>query len=647
MKRDTLIQVIALVGMLGFLTGAGSLVSTIDASASSAQLKYTDEASKGAPLAVTVAQSVGVLRGVMVNYLWIRAEGLKEDGKFFEAFSAADWITKLQPRFAKVWAFQAWNMAYNISVATHTKEERWKWVQDGIRLIRERGLKYNPNDMMLYKELSWYFMHKVGGFTDDAHTYYKQQLADRWQGILGQPPYDYEARMDMIRGIVNAPSYEGDLVEQYPLAAEVLQKLRAAGFEMDEQFLQTIEWTNAIDQSMMGQRLNLRERSIAIEDYAALPPDARAVYEPISNLRPIREDPAYAEVFPIVANHARGRVLREDYNMDPSYMLQYMEEYGPLDWRCPAAHSLYWAELGVERGLTRQNQVDFDRLNTDRLLFHSQQQLKFNGRIVYDFLTKEVSWGTDLRFIPYYELTFQKVLKREVGDAFGRGPTENYLDGYRNFLIDTVREYYMWGEREKAAEQYAKLRNDPRFYEAHKPDRFTYPISDFIIRESIDRHTSPQVATANILGSLVTGLRFGLARNDADAFNEHVNIARRLYDFFMDEIAIEVNITQENRLGFPDFNEMLRRAFILVMTTDTNSTLEERLTLWNSDLAMVDQLKLTSYDQIVNSLRTSYEQQGLPMPFDEAFPPPPGIEEYRIQQGQQQDDKADLQFERK
>ena len=40
----------------------------------------------------------------------------RQDDKFFEAAQLADWITKLEPHFTQVWLFQAWNMAYNISV---------------------------------------------------------------------------------------------------------------------------------------------------------------------------------------------------------------------------------------------------------------------------------------------------------------------------------------------------------------------------------------------------------------------------------------------------------------------------------------------------------------------------------------------------
>ena len=81
----------------------------------------------------------------------------------------------LQPHSGEVWAFHGHNMAYNISVATHTQQERWEWVKAGIRLVQTDGMRYNPNDIRLYKNLAFWYQHKIEGYSDDAHLYYKNQ----------------------------------------------------------------------------------------------------------------------------------------------------------------------------------------------------------------------------------------------------------------------------------------------------------------------------------------------------------------------------------------------------------------------------------------------------------------------------------------
>ena len=50
--------------------------------------------------------ALGGFRGLISNFLWICANDLQQDDKFFEAAQLADWITKLEPTFTQVWLFQ-------------------------------------------------------------------------------------------------------------------------------------------------------------------------------------------------------------------------------------------------------------------------------------------------------------------------------------------------------------------------------------------------------------------------------------------------------------------------------------------------------------------------------------------------------------
>ena len=132
------------------------------------------------------------------------ARAMKQKGLFFDVMADADMITKLQPRFAAVWAFHGHNMAYNISVIHNTAAERWEWVMAGINLVRNKGLRYNPNDLQLHRELSFWFSHKIEGVADDAHFYYKKELCKEWHYLLGQPPVDHEDRIAWIKEVADA-----------------------------------------------------------------------------------------------------------------------------------------------------------------------------------------------------------------------------------------------------------------------------------------------------------------------------------------------------------------------------------------------------------------------------------------------------------
>jgi len=129
--------------------------------------------------------ALGGFRGLISNFLWMRASDLQQDDKFFEAAQLADWITKLEPTYAAVWVFQGWNMAYNISVKFKDFPDRWRWVEHGIELMRDEGLRYNPNSVDIYRELAWQFQHKVGANLDDANIYYKSQWAGEMRNFFG------------------------------------------------------------------------------------------------------------------------------------------------------------------------------------------------------------------------------------------------------------------------------------------------------------------------------------------------------------------------------------------------------------------------------------------------------------------------------
>ena len=137
------------------------------------------------PVLAFTTVALGGFRGLISNFLWIRANNLELDDKFFEAAQLADWITKLEPTFPTVWVFQAWNMAYNISVKFKDFPDRWRWLENGIELLRDEGLRYNPNSVDIYRELGWFFQHKLGASVDDANVYYKSQWAGEMKNFFG------------------------------------------------------------------------------------------------------------------------------------------------------------------------------------------------------------------------------------------------------------------------------------------------------------------------------------------------------------------------------------------------------------------------------------------------------------------------------
>jgi hypothetical protein len=167
------------------LFGSGQMQKALNRDREQLGLTRMKALENAPPVLAFTTVALGGFRGLIANALWIRANDLQNDDKFFEAAQLASWITDLEPSFTQVWLFQGWNMAYNISVKFKDFPDRWRWVERGIELLRDEGLRYNPNDLLIHRELAWFFQHKMGQNLDDANAYYKQQWAMEMTPIFG------------------------------------------------------------------------------------------------------------------------------------------------------------------------------------------------------------------------------------------------------------------------------------------------------------------------------------------------------------------------------------------------------------------------------------------------------------------------------
>jgi len=107
--------------------------------------------------------------------VWFRADRLQEEGRYAELAQLATTLTMLEPHTPEVWSYAAWNLAYNVSVMMPDAPERWRWVEAGLKLLRDDGMRLNPGDPALCKEIAWMFLAKIGGRLDSATPYYMEQ----------------------------------------------------------------------------------------------------------------------------------------------------------------------------------------------------------------------------------------------------------------------------------------------------------------------------------------------------------------------------------------------------------------------------------------------------------------------------------------
>ena len=269
----------------------------------------------------------------------------------------ADWITKLEPHFVQVWLVQAWNMAYNISVkfkenSPGVYSDRWRWVKAGLELLRDDGLRYNPNETLIYRELAWFFQHKIGQNLDDASVYYKEQ------------------------------------------------------------------WSKEMAKVFAKKKPDLNEL-----------------------IHPQTED-----------QKERARLLRETFKMDPEYMKQVDADYGPLEWRLPEAHAIYWAALGLKKAAENPAKIKQDDLITLRRVIYQSMLLSFQrGRLVTNPFANAFEFGPNLEIIPKVNFAYEQAANEDEKNR------DHIEKAHRNFLRDAVYFLYEYNRLADAAQWYKYL----------------------------------------------------------------------------------------------------------------------------------------------------------------------------------------------
>jgi hypothetical protein len=311
------------------------------------------------PVLAFTTVALGGFRGLIANMLWMRATDLQDSGKFFEMAQLADWITKLEPGFSQVWTHAAWNLAYNISVKFPAPEDRWRWVKRGIELLRDEGLRYNPDDVLIHRELAWYFQHKMGANLDDANMFYKQAWLQEMMPIFG----------------TNRCSTEGLADPKTPEQKE------------------------------------------------------------------------------------RARLLRETYKMDPMLVQQLEERYGPLEWRQPEAHAIYWAAMGLKKAGEHPDKIKGENLLQLRRVIYQSMLASFqHGNLILDPFAGRFDFGPNLDIIPKVNSAYEQAAQEDEPNR------EHIQQAHRNFVRDAAFFLYANNRLSEAATWY-------EYVKLHYPDK--------------------------------------------------------------------------------------------------------------------------------------------------------------------------------
>jgi hypothetical protein len=367
-------------------------------------------------------------------------------------------------------------MAYNISVKFKDFHDRWRWVQRGIALLRDDGLRFNPNETLIYRELAWFFQHKMGQNLDDANVTYKQEWLKEMNAVLGTN---------------------------------------------DMQFAELLN-----------------------------PQTEEAI--------------------------ARYQVLTNKYKLDPVFMQKLNEEYGPLEWRLPEAHAIYWAAMGLKKAEENPTRIKPDELIQLRRVIYQSMQLSFHrGRLIWDPIIRGFDTGPNLEIIPKVNAAYERAMEE---DAENR---EHISRAHRNFLRDAV--YFLY-ENDRTADALKWFRYIGEKYPDRpmidgKPDSLpknttldVYATSRII--EDVGETSRDRVKAA-IDGQLIKGY-VALVRGEDRRSAGYRALARILRKRYMEAIAGGAN---EVRIGLPPVEETEKQILNMLLDPEEGSSPEFRAAL--------------------------------------------------------------------
>ncbi len=477
---------------------------------------------------------LSISRAWLADVLWIRADKLKEQGLYFDALKLSQLICNLQPKFAAVWAFQAWNMAYNISVTLRTPEERWRWVRNGYELLRDKAIPLNPNNTQLYRELAWMLFHKVGDFMDEQHWYYKLQFALIMEDILGEPPEDFvrpgRVRDDYYRdydykSLAAAPRRFDKLLET-PGMNELVAALSGLGFDAAKPGI------------YLGLLRSIRNGDVRMPNT----PEHEQVNRRHVLMETMR-DPNTAQAREALEAFWRAQRLRDEVRLDPKRIVEIQTAYGvTFDFRLAEAQALYWAGMGMEMGTDKRVAIDIHKLNTNRIEFFALQKMFHRGRLAMSpnaRLGEPPLLSPDLRMVPILHRAFIEGSKEYLRNEFNQDKliSANFESGYVGFMRTAILRYHELGRDQEGKELFKELRE-------HYPDPMYEKGYDVFLAKQIDPDrelNNLPVATARIEALVLRGLRHYIYDED-DAAVSYLARAKEVYDSYQKNVSSPRNL---------------------------------------------------------------------------------------------------------
>lgn len=268
----------------------------------------------------------------------------------------------------------------------------------------------------------------------------------------------------------------------------------------------------------------------------------------------------------------KSRLLREIYKMDPAYMKKVDDLYGPLEWRLPETHAIYWAMLGLDNATTKEQLIQLRRV-----IYQSLHLATIRGRLL------SVPGNTDMK---RFEIGPNTILAPKADKAYEdmiRDDPEmrdNIRTGHKNFLREVSWGLYTQNRIADAQKWFAKLKAT---YTNAVPEEMSLDEYALVRVNEYAGETSRNKTTLIIEGYLQRAY-FYTAIGEVDQADGYARIATKLYENYTRGTRLEqmrgnekVHVDRVDLDPMPEIKKRVLEAVLKVENGFLDDTLAAQL----------------------------------------------------------------------
>ena len=364
-------------------------------------------------------------------------------------------------------------------------------------------------------------------------------------------------------------------------------------------------------------------------------------------------DRAIVDLVPML-NLLRALTLIDEYHMDPAFMLNTMERFGPIDWRHPAAHALYWSAMGTlraEEWLNNKERVDL--VNANRNIIHNLQKLAHQGKINFrprvaamgEIGKETIDHSPDVRMIPAYDRAWEDTIAKIEAGEFGENKKkETYANGHENFLQAAVYLYYNDGQEttardyfERVKELYSNRAQSPAANAGH----YELNLPDFA-RVRLDDDLGFQWEQL-INVRIKMAWQYGLAERSRAVMKRLLDAAEQTYNDFLEDrqTTSRGDLDVQARQALLPFEDYVLIQFVEMMGS-TQYSLPQKSGAWQLAAPLLNSaskerpLLFEAYGRMMPFLTAQAQLEGTDGDINAGFPMPRGYQEWYQQNISQQ-----------